>query len=90
MEKILDRLYSYALENEDLGKVYIHDEEKYEEESKIYDELESTFTKKQIELFNKFIALYMERKYFEDKKTFQYAFKKGVRLAFEVFEDKRV
>lgn len=89
MEKVLDRLYSYALECDGLGKLYVHDEKKYEEENKIYGELENSFTKKQAELFEKFFELYGERNYFECKRTFHYAFKQGVRLTLEVFEEKK-
>ena len=88
MEKVIDMMYSYALEYEGLGRIYVHDEEKYEEESKLYSELERSFTKEQIAIFEKFFELFNERKYFENKHTFHYGFKKGARLAFEVFEEK--
>ena len=89
MQKTLDKLYAYALEHDELGKACVPNEEKYQQENEIYDKLERSLTEEQRELFEKFFELYHERVYFEDERTFRYAFQHGVLLAFELFEEKK-
>ena len=85
MDKLLNRLYAYSLENSSLGDFYAHDEEKYEEEGELRERLEKSLSKEQKDDFIRFMDLYSERKYFEDRYTYKFAFREGVRFAMEIF-----